>query len=253
MKAASAPASRRCVRRAAALLIGSELLSGKVRDENLQVLAKTLRAMGVELGRVVMCPDDRSDIAQDIRELSSQFDLIVTSGGVGPTHDDITMEAVAAGLKRELLLSPEMQSFLNARYGSLSEAHLAMATLPRGAELLNEGERGAWPIVVVENVWIFPGVPELFRAKLATLRKHLKGPGQFHCQELYLGVEETEIKLILDDLVLAHPEIDVGSYPKWLDARYKTKVTFDGRSEEAVRLAFDDASRRFADCVVSVS
>lgn len=253
MTDAWAPGSRRCVRRAAALLIGSELLSGKVRDENLQVLAKTLRSIGVELARVVFCPDERSVIERDVKELSRQFDLVVTSGGVGPTHDDITMEAVAAGLEKHVELSPKMRDLLETRYGSLSETHLSMAMLPQDAQLLEGGDSGDWPIVVVDNVWIFPGVPELFRAKLATLRKHLQGPGQFHSQELYLKAGEIEIKQRLDELVSAHPEVEVGSYPKWFDARYKTKVTFDGRSQEAVQLAFDDASRRFTELVVRVS
>jgi molybdenum cofactor synthesis domain-containing protein len=253
MTNASAPVSRRCVRRAAALLIGSELLTGKVRDENLQILAKTLRSLGVELARVVFCPDDRSVIQRDIKELSQQFDLVGTSGGVGPTHDDITMEAVAAGLEKQVALSQKMRSFLEARYGDLTETHLSMAMLPQEAQLVEGGDRGDWPIVVVDNVWIFPGVPQLFRAKLATLRKHLKGPGEFYSQELYLKADEIELKQRLDELVSDHPEVEVGSYPKWLDARYKTKVTFDSRSKDAVQLAFDDAQRRFAESVVSVS
>lgn len=250
----SAPATHlRIVHRAAALLIGSELLSGKVRDENLHPLAATLRALGIELARVVVCSDDLGTIENDIRALTRDFDLVITSGGVGPTHDDVTIEGVARGLGRAKVPSPELRALLEAHYQSkLTEAHLAMSFIPEGAELLVGGNVN-WPIVVADKVWIFPGVPELFRMKLSALRDHLRGPAPFFTQEIFCTAEEADIKTILDQLVLAHPDVEIGSYPKWFDVRYKTRLTFDSRSSQSTENAHVDALQRLSDRVTLVT
>jgi molybdenum cofactor synthesis domain-containing protein len=212
---------------AAALLVGNELLSGKVHEANLVELARTLRSVGVRLRRVVMVPDEMSVIAAEVRALSASHDVVFTSGGVGPTHDDITIEAVAEGFGVRAVVHPEFEALLRAVYGErMTEGHLRMALVPEGAELVSHPET-RWPTVLMKNVWILPGVPEAFRMKLAMLRDRVRGTAMFVTREVRTLMDEPDLKPLLDRVVAAHPEVDIGSYPKWFDSRYKTKITFD--------------------------
>lgn len=217
------------VRSAATLLIGNELLSGKVAESNLFELARTLRAVGVRLGRVVMLPDEIELIAAEIRALSPSFDIVFTSGGVGPTHDDVTIEAVARAFGVATTTDARMKAMLEDAYGGdCTEAHLRMALVPDGASLAVSPDI-AWPTVVMKNVWILPGVPEIFRMKLAVVRACIRGPEQFVSRAVFTKLEEAELKPLLDNVVEAHVGVEIGSYPKWFDPSYKTKVTFDAR------------------------
>lgn len=229
----------RSVKSAAALIIGAELLSGKVRDENAYSLGLTLRALGIELRRVVFCPDEREVIARDVLELSRSFDVVITSGGVGPTHDDVTMQGVADAFDVEIEQSQDLSRIISAAYGErTNETHLLMARVPSGARLA-EATDIRWPTVVKENVWILPGVPELFRMKLGVLRQHLRGPDPFFSESIYCSLEETELKESLDLAVSRFEEVEFGSYPKWFDERYKTRLTVDSRSQEQTQQAAD--------------
>ena len=115
--------------------------------------------------------------------------------------------------------------------------------MPEGSELLGAASV-RWPTVVKENVWLLPGIPELFRMKLAVLRSHLVGNSPVWSREVLLRVEETELKGAIDAVVVAHPQVEVGSYPKWFDERYRTRVTFDAPSEPQVESAWQDFLRR---------
>lgn len=225
------------VRTAAALVIGNELLSGKIHEANLVELARTLRAIGIELRRAVMLPDDIDVIAAEVRALSAAHDVVFTSGGVGPTHDDVTLDAVARAFSVPTEVHPEMEAMLRRFYGDqTTEGHLRMAIVPQGAELISSPDV-RWPTVVMSNVWILPGVPEAFRMKLALIRERIRGSGAFVTRSVFTNMDEAELKPILDEVVALHPDVEVGSYPKWFDARYKTKVTFDARTDEAADAA----------------
>jgi molybdenum cofactor synthesis domain-containing protein len=222
---------------AALVLVGNELLSGKVQERNLEPLAATLRALGIRLERVLMIADDRPVIAEEVRAASARYDVVFTSGGVGPTHDDLTLEGVADGFGVELERHPHLVALLQALYGErCSDEHLMMARVPAGAELLSNAEI-KWPVVVMRNVWVLPGVPELFRMKLAIVRDHLRGPAPIVSRAIFTLLEETELKPLLDRVVALHQTVEVGSYPKWFDPTYKTKLTFDGRSGDEVDAA----------------
>ena len=224
-------------RTAAFVLVGNELLSGKVQERNLEPLATTLRALGIRLERVVVVGDDRAAIAEEVRAASARYDVVFTSGGVGPTHDDVTLEGVADGFGVALEQHPRLIELLRSVYGERCTAdHLLMARVPLGSELKASVEV-KWPTVVMRNVWVMPGVPELFRMKLATVREHLVGPSHIISRALFTHVEETELKPLLDRVVAAHRAVEIGSYPKWFDASYKTKVTFDGEREAEVEAA----------------
>jgi molybdenum cofactor synthesis domain-containing protein len=227
----------RATETAALLLVGNELLSGKVQERNLEPLATTLRALGIRLERVVVVGDDRAAIADEVRTASAHHDVVFTSGGVGPTHDDVTLEGVADGFGVPLEQHPHLVSLLRAVYGERCTAdHLLMARAPQGCELLSSPEV-KWPTVVMRNVWVMPGVPELFRMKLGIVREHLVGPVRIVSRALFTHMEETELKPLLDRVVADHIEVEIGSYPKWFDPSYKTKVTFDGTREAAVEAA----------------
>ncbi len=227
-------------RTAAALLIGNELLSGKVHESNLVELARTLRSLGVALRRVVMLPDEMDAIAAEVRALSDTHDVVFTSGGVGPTHDDITLEAVAKAFGVKAVVHPEFEALLQAVYGDrMTDAHRRMALAPEGAELVSHAE-ARWPTVVMKNVWVLPGVPEAFRMKLGVVRAKVRGASRFVTREVITKMDEPDLKPLLDRIVAAHPDVEIGSYPKWFDPRYKTKVTFDGTDEQKVVAARED-------------
>ncbi len=231
--------SQRVVRNAAALLIGNELLNGKVHEANLVELARTLRALGIQLRRVVMVPDEVDVIAKETRELSDEHDVVFTSGGVGPTHDDVTIQGISQGFGVSPVVDEQLKRLLSHAYGDkLTDGHLRMALKPDGSELA-EGSDVKWPTIVFKNVWILPGVPEIFRMKLAVVREHVRGERPFFSRAVFTKMDEAALKPLLDDVVAAHGDVDLGSYPKWFDESYKTKVTFDGRRQDQVNAAFE--------------
>jgi molybdenum cofactor synthesis domain-containing protein len=227
------------VQTAAALIIGNELLSGKIADENVGVLARTLRGIGVRLNRVVIVPDDHAIIAHEVRELSEGFDHLFTSGGVGPTHDDLTIDAIAAAFDVAVERSEPIETMLRSYYGdAIKEGHLAMARAPAGARLVVT-EDMPWPTVVMRNVWILPGVPQIFAMKMAVIAAELGTGGAFHSLAVYTNMDEGNLKPLLDRIVADHLEVEVGSYPRWRDPRYRTKVTFDAEDAQVCRVARD--------------
>ena len=232
--------TQRVVRTAAALVIGNEILSGKVTDANVSELAKLLRAVGIRLLRVVLLPDDLELLASEVRELSAEFDVVFTSGGVGPTHDDVTVAAVARAFGLEVEEDPTLAELLRRVYGErITDAHLLMARVPVGSELCGAPEV-EWPTPVTKNVWMLPGIPDLFRLKLLTVRAWLRGPAPFVSRSLFLRVEEPVLKPLLDAVVARHPAVEIGSYPKWFDASYRTLVTFDAPDAQAAAAALED-------------
>lgn len=222
---------------AAVLLVGNELLSGKVTEANLFELARTLRALGIRLERALVLPDDLAILAREIATLSASYDVVFTSGGVGPTHDDVTVEAVSRAFGKQATLDPTYAALIQDAYGErCTPDHLRMALVPEGSELAASPD-GAWPVVVMKNVWLLPGVPEVFREKLATVRAWMRGPAPFVSRAVYTLLEETRLKPLLDALVLGHAGVEIGSYPRWFEPTYKTKITFDARDLALVEAA----------------
>lgn len=225
------------VRSAAALVIGNEILTGKVEEQNVAVLARELFGLGVALKRVVICPDEVPVIAHDLNLLRASFDLVFTSGGVGPTHDDVTVEAVALAFGRPVVRSAELAALLGSYFGErLLPRHLRMADLPEGYRL-ERAAGGRWPVVAIDNVYILPGLPEVFRRKLPILRERLAGDAAFVSRTLYTLLDEGEMADQLDRLVAEHPEVAIGSYPIWREVGWMVKITFDGRDESLVEAA----------------
>lgn len=231
---------------AAVLLIGNELLSGKVQDANLLVIARELRGLGVHLRRVNTIEDELETITAEVRSLAASHDWVVTSGGIGPTHDDVTLPAVAAAFGRTMVRSPELEGLLRDYYGArLLPTHLRMADVPDGTELVladrepSGGQPHPWPTILVRNVFVLPGVPQVFQMKMAAVRARLSrlGAKPFVSHAVMVDLDEGQIKEALDDVVAKYPDVSIGSYPTWIGAPYKTKLTFDGTEAARVMAA----------------
>ena len=227
------------MRSASALIIGNELLTGKVAEGNLIVLARLLRTLGIQLRRVVMILDDVETIAREVKSLSEAFDVVFTSGGIGPTHDDVTIEGVARAFGVRVVHAPEIERLIVSHYrDGCTTNHLLLARVPEGARLVST-PRSPWPTVVMRNVWVLPGVPEVFRMKMLHVESVLGVDTPYVSFAVFTTLEESELKPLLDDVVAAHREVDIGSYPKWSDPEYKTKLTFDGLDAAKARAARD--------------
>jgi molybdenum cofactor synthesis domain-containing protein len=238
--------------RAAILLIGNEILSGKVEEQNARYLVRELRALGVTVGRIEVIPDDAAEIAATARQLSARFDVVFSSGGVGPTHDDVTLPAMAAAFGMGMMRDPTLEALLRAAFGSrLHERDLRMADIPDGARL-EYGPRGpgaVWPVVVVRNIWVLPGVPEIFRRKLDSVRELFRTAPIFG-RAVYSREGEGPIAAALDAVVAEFPTVEIGSYPHPGAPDYKVKITLDGRDRAAVDAALGDLVARLGADVV---
>ena len=224
---------------AAALVIGNELLSGKVEEANVHVLARALRDLGIELQRVVMVLDDIEVIAREVKQLSEAHDWLFTSGGVGPTHDDVTVHGVARAFGVKVIEDPTLASMLRDHYQErCTDGHLQMALVPEGATLESH-DSVRWPTIRIKNTWLLPGVPEIFRMKLAVVVERLSGGVGFVSRAVFTKMDEGDLKALLDQVVERFPDVGIGSYPKWQDPTYKTKLTFDGRDPRRVDAARD--------------
>lgn len=222
---------------AAAIVIGNEILSGKVTDTNSSFLARELRSLGVSLQRILVIPDEVETIAEAIRAFHPVFDTVFTSGGVGPTHDDVTMAGVAAGLGVELVRHPVLEEQIRQYSGGeLTEARAKMAEVPAGAELVF-GEDVAFPVIKVRNIYILPGIPELFRRKFLALRSRFAAR-PFHLRVIYLRGAESTFVPYLNATLAAFPELLLGSYPKLDDPEYHVRVTLESKDIDYLNRAF---------------
>ena len=222
---------------AAAVVIGNEILSGKITDTNSPFLATELRALGVSLRRVVVIPDELQVIADEVRECHRAYDVVFTSGGVGPTHDDITVEGVACALGRSVISHPDLEAKLRAFYGDrINPARLKMAEVPEGAELITDVSLN-FPTIKVENIYVLPGIPEIFRQKFSSLRSRFQA-APYCMKVVYTGVGEGTIAEFLNDTMREFPDLLLGSYPKINDPEYMVKVTLESKDVGYVERAF---------------
>lgn len=223
---------------AAILVIGDEILSGKVEDANARLLIGELRELGVALRRILVVPDDVDDVAKAVRELSASFDHVFTSGGVGPTHDDVTIVGIAAAFETSVIRHPELERRLKTYFGEAAdESKLRMADVPGNAELL-EMPDWRWPVLVCRNVYILPGVPELFRKKFLAMRERFRVE-PFFAHAVYTLEEEFDIAAALREVADAHAAVAIGSYPNFATPDYKVKVTLESKEKAALEIAVE--------------
>lgn len=223
---------------AAILVIGDEILSGKVDDQNARLLIGELRELGVALRRILVIPDEVETVAAAVRELSDGFDHVFTSGGVGPTHDDVTITGVALAFGTSVIRHPELEGRLRAYFGEgADEAKLRMADVPENAELV-EMPDWRWPVLLCRNVYILPGVPELFRKKFLAMRERFR-VAPFFAEAIYTLEDEFDIAAELRAVAEAHPLVAIGSYPNFSTPDYKVKITLESKDSAALKAAVE--------------
>jgi len=213
------------------LVIGNEILSGKVVDTNSPFLAQELRALGVDLERILTIPDEVELIGDEVRAMSGAYDFVFTSGGIGPTHDDLTMEGVARAFDRRVVLSDSILARIERAQGQRpNESQRKMGLIPEGAHLVDAGD--LWfPIVIVENVHVFPGIPELFRKKFVAIRERFRGV-PFLLRKVFVKQMESDIAEHLNSLLLDFPKLLLGSYPRIGEPDYKVMLTLESRDAQ---------------------
>lgn len=224
---------------AAILVIGNEILSAKVQDENGPFLARELRALGVELRRIETVPDEIDLIVDALGRCRGAARWVFTSGGIGPTHDDVTIAAVAKALGRKVVCDQKILGMLQGHFGEarMNAARKRLADVPEGSEVVWSAGQ-LFPVITIENVLLLPGVPSLLREGFAQIRGRLQG-APIHARAIYFSVGEGTLAEHLDATVAAFPSVGIGSYPRFDACGYRVKVTFDGRDAAAVRAAFD--------------
>jgi molybdenum cofactor synthesis domain-containing protein len=234
------------------IIIGNEILSGKVQDCNSFFLASELRALGVSVEHISVIPDDIEVIGKEVLLFSERYDYVFTSGGVGPTHDDITMAGIAQGFGVKLCMHPVLEQKFRARYGpAVNPAILKMAEVPEGSVIIEPGN-ARFPLVSFRNVFILPGIPQYLKEKFSYIKDRFNCP-LYHLKRLYLNAEESEIAAALNGAVEANPEVTFGSYPVMDNPGYRILVTAESKDaaslEEAVRVLLD---RLPADIIIRV-
>jgi len=218
------------------LIIGNEILSGKVADANSPYFCRELRPLGVDVERIVTIPDEIATIAREVRAMSEAYDVVLTSGGIGPTHDDLTIEGVAAAFELAIEYSESIEARIRRATGEdLNESQRKMAQVPAGATLLDAGD--LWfPLVVVRNVYIFPGVPELLRKKFESARDLFRGV-PFVLRRVYVKSRESDIAASLHELLREFPELLLGSYPRLDEESFHVMLTLESRDAGYVERA----------------
>ena len=222
---------------AALVVIGDEILSGRTHDKNIAQVASWLQVQGIRLSEVRVVPDDEDKIAEAVNALRTTHDYLFTTGGIGPTHDDITVDAVAKALGLPVVVHPEARAILENYYatrGGLNNARLRMARVPEGADLIPNRMSGA-PGIKIGNVHLMAGVPHITAQMLDALTGTLEGGAPLLTETVGCWTPESEVADILREVEQAHANCSIGSYPFFRDG--KVGANFVIRSTDAADLA----------------
>ncbi len=238
-------AKRICV-----VVVGDEILSGRVVDDNGPYLAKRLGELGADLTRIEVVGDDVSIIAESIARTGPAHDFVITSGGVGPTHDDVTMEGVARGLGRDLVVEPRILELVKQWRGHVDESGLHMARLPAGSQLREVD--GHLPVVIADNVVVLPGVPRLLRSKFELLADMFRGD-ELPKRTRIFRMERSELSEASRITQLADrvgPKVALGSYPVRLRGDHPVlELTLTSRDAQALDRAVEELTAMFPESV----
>ncbi|MEL7132401.1 MAG: molybdopterin-binding protein [Pseudomonadota bacterium] len=233
---------------AAMLVIGDEILSGRIQDLNAHHLAGQLTKHGIDLKEVRVVSDDRDAIIAAIQVLSATYDSVFTSGGIGPTHDDITADCIAAAFDTPIDIRDDARAILQAHYDrsglELNAARLRMARIPDGATLIENPVSSA-PGFTLRNVHVMAGVPSVFQAMVASILPTLTGGAPLISKTVRIDRGEGDIAGPLGDIATAHPSLSIGSYPFQKDGRYGSNVVIRGTSEAEVDAALTQLTENF--------
>ncbi len=234
---------------AALVIIGNEILSGRTQDKNLAYIAVKLNQAGIQLREVRVVPDIEGEIVATVNAMREKFAYVFTTGGIGPTHDDITSASVAKAFGVPLHRHPDAERALRAHYGEkdINEARLKMADVPQGSELIPNAVSTA-PGFRMGNVFVMAGVPRIMQAMLDAILPHLKGGAPVLSVSITTNLPEGTIAADLTEIQNMYPGIDIGSYPMYEQGRLSTTLVL--RSPDAV---MNDAARREIETMIESS
>lgn len=225
---------------AAALAIGDELLSGRTKDKNIGHLAELLTAAGIDLEEVRIVPDEQSRIVEALNALRSRYDYVFTSGGIGPTHDDITADAIAAAFGVACIHDADAMSLLSAHYAQrgmeFTPARQRMARMPVGSRHIDNPVSRA-PGFIIGNVHVMAGVPAVFQAMLDNVLPTLNVGVKLLSDKVNCPFGEGDIGDPLAAIAKAHPEVNIGSYPRFSGERFSTEIVIRSRDTAAIATA----------------
>ena len=221
---------------AALIVIGDEILSGRTQDKNVAQVATWLNVQGIRLKEVRVIADDMAAIVEAVNLLRARNDYLFTTGGIGPTHDDITVDAIAQAIGVEVVIHPRARAMLELYYeprGGLNEGRLRMARVPKGAELIENRMSGA-PGIRIANLFLMAGVPHITAGMLDALTGTLEGGLPLLSATLGCWVAESEVAVLLGETEQAHEGCQIGSYPFFREGR--VGANFVVRSTEQARV-----------------
>ncbi len=241
----SAPQSSSTIVTAAMLAIGDELLSGRTKDKNIGHLADVMTMSGIDLKEVRIVADEEPAIIEALNALRKRYDYVFTSGGIGPTHDDITADAVSAAFGLPCEHDDEAMRLLGEMYRvremEFTDARKRMARMPRGAQHIANPVSVA-PGFIVENVYVMAGVPQVFQAMLDNVIPTLRTGSKILSQAVRSPYGEGDIGTLLTGVQKAHPETSIGSYPKYDGQRFSTEIVVRARDAAALSAAAQDVT-----------
>ncbi|KJR44005.1 molybdopterin binding domain-containing protein [Candidatus Magnetoovum chiemensis] len=221
------------------IVIGDEILNGMVIDCNSVFFTQKLRLSSIRVSKIAVIPDDIDEIAQEVRVFSERFDYVFTSGGIGPTHDDVTIDGIAKAFNVEVVIDEALENVLKGLYNDkLTVEALKMASVPKGAALITD-DTIRFPLIQYRNIFIFPGIPRYLKEKFYVIEKMFES-GTVFFKKVFLTEYESRIAPFLNEVVRSHKDVKIGSYPVLDDSRYRVVLTFEaldrGRIESAVAM-----------------
>lgn len=234
---------------AAVLIIGDEILSGRTQDTNLRDIARYLGTLGIDLAEARTVADVTDEIVAALDALRTRYDYVITTGGIGPTHDDITADAVAKAFGVELYEHPEIIAMMEARWaGAINAAHRRMARVPVGGELVKNPVRGGPPGFTIGNVFVLAGVPSIMRGMLEDVGPRLKGGLVTISRTVRVeGTGESIIANPLEAVAKAHPNMSLGSYPFFGPEGYGSNLVLRARDPAELEAAVAELKTALAD------
>jgi molybdenum cofactor synthesis domain-containing protein len=233
----SEPTANERIYRAALIIIGNEILSGRTQDKNLNYLAKWLNQQGIRLHQVRVVPDETPEIVEAVNAARAKYDYVFTTGGIGPTHDDITVDAISAAFGVTTILHPQAEAILRDYYKDrITEARLRMARVPDGASLIVNAVSAA-PGIRMENVIIMAGIPSVMQGMLASLTGQLEGGKPVISETTSAFVAESQVADLLSQVETDFSGVLVGSYPVWRGNRVGANFVVSGTESDMVSAA----------------
>lgn len=226
---------------AAVIIIGNEILSGRTQDTNLNFIALTLGEWGIRVCEARVIADDEAEIVASVNRLRTKYDYVFTTGGIGPTHDDITASCIAKAFGVELVEHPEIAALIRSREAppDIMRSRLRMALVPEGAGLVANSTGGP-PGFCIDNVYVMAGIPRVMQAMLPSLKGTLREGSIVHGRSVSAYLAESEIADGLNAVQDAYPDLSLGSYPFMREGRYGTNLVVRGTNTQRIAAALAD-------------